>query len=60
MCGRLGLFLNDETGAVAIEYALIAVIISVAIYSSVAKIAPILNTIFNSVSSTLTTAVTAK
>jgi len=46
-------FIEDESAAVAIEYALIAVIVSVAIYSSVATVAPQLNLILSNVSNGL-------
>jgi pilus assembly protein Flp/PilA len=46
-------FLNDEDGATAIDYCLLAAGISLAIIASVNSIGPKLNTIFTSVSSQL-------
>ena len=60
MIASIEAFLIDETGAVAIEYALIAVIISIAIYSAVAKSAPFINSILNTISATLFAAAAAK
>jgi pilus assembly protein Flp/PilA len=46
-------FLVDENGATAIEYALLASLIALAIIGSVAAIAPKLSNTFNEVSSNL-------
>ena len=43
----------DESGATAIEYALVAVLIAVAIAATVATIAPPLQNAFNQVSTAL-------
>lgn len=42
-------FINDESGATAIEYALVASIIALGIFSTQTQIAPGLNSIFNDV-----------
>lgn len=46
-------FLNDESGATAIEYALIASIVSIAIFSAVASIGTSINTSMQPVSDKL-------
>lgn len=51
-------FLRDESGATAIEYGLIAALVSVAAISALSAMGGSLNTIFTSVSNTLQTAVT--
>lgn len=51
-------FLNDESGATAIEYGLIAGLISVVIAASVTTIGTDLKTIFASIASKLTAAAT--
>ena len=53
MLDRFQNFLRDENGGIAIEYALIGSLVSVAIYSAVSQIAPKLNAIFNNVTLTL-------
>ena len=49
-------FLQDQSGATAIEYGLIAAGISVAIIAAVQSLGTQLNATFNSVSTTLATA----
>ena len=49
----LGNFLADETGATAIEYGLIAAGISLAIIAAVNGLGSNLNTMFNSINSSL-------
>jgi pilus assembly protein Flp/PilA len=49
----LARFLNDEAGATAIEYGLIAAGISVAIIAAVAALGSNLNTTFSSVSTAI-------
>ena len=49
-------FGRDEEGATAIEYALIASLIALAIIGGVRTIAPTLNSTFNTVSTSLETA----
>lgn len=51
-------FLNDESGATAIEYGLIAGLISVVIAASVTTIGTDLKTIFASIATKLTAAAT--
>jgi pilus assembly protein Flp/PilA len=51
-------FLNDESGATAIEYGLIAGLISVVIAASVTTIGGDLKTIFASIATKLTAAAT--
>jgi pilus assembly protein Flp/PilA len=51
-------FLNDESGATAIEYGLIAGLISVVIAASVTTIGTDLKTIFTSIATKLTAAAT--
>ena len=46
-------FLSDQSGATAIEYALIACGIALAIVSAVQSIGPTLNTTFTSVNTSL-------
>lgn len=52
-------FLRDDKGAVSVEYALIAVVVSIAIFNTLQLVAPSLNIIFGKVSTVLSTA-TAK
>jgi pilus assembly protein Flp/PilA len=52
-------FLNDESGATAIEYGLIAGLISVVIAASVTTIGGDLKTIFTSIATKLTAAIPA-
>ena len=46
-------FANDESGATAIEYGLIAALISVVIITAVTAVGTSLNTTFNSVKTSL-------
>ena len=50
-------YLNDESGATAIEYGLIAALVSVAAIAALTAMGGSLNTIFTSVSTTLQSAV---
>ena len=50
-------FANDESGATAIEYGLIAALVSVAIIVALQAVATNLNAVFNKVSLSLSTAV---
>ena len=56
MLGELKTFLNDEGGATAIEYGLIAALVSVAAIGALTAMGGSLGTMFNSVSSALSTA----
>lgn len=49
-------FIKDEDGATAIEYGLIAALVSVAAIGALTAMGGSLNTMFNSVSSALSTA----
>ncbi len=49
-------FLNDESGATAIEYGLIAALVSVAAIAALTSMGSSLKTIFTDVSNTLNTA----
>ncbi|MFZ2031340.1 MAG: Flp family type IVb pilin [Vitreimonas sp.] len=49
-------FCADETGATAIEYGLIAALIGVAIITAVGLVGTRLNTVFNTVSTKLSSA----
>ena len=49
-------FAKDESGATAIEYGLIAALVSVAIIAALKYLAASLNTTFNAVSSSMTNA----
>ena len=53
MYRRVSRFMNDESGATAIEYGLIAAGISVAIIATVVSLGSKLNTTFTSVSNAL-------
>ena len=53
MCKFIGRFLKDDSGATAIEYALIAGGISIVIVVAVSNIGTILNATFTSVSTAL-------
>ncbi len=48
-------FVNDESGATAIEYGLIAAIVSVGIITALSSVRDSLNTTFNSVATQLNT-----
>jgi pilus assembly protein Flp/PilA len=52
--GLIKRFLEDEKGATAIEYALIAGIIGIGIVASLGTLKTGLNTIFNNVNTSLT------
>ena len=49
-------FCADETGSVSVEYALIAVAVSISIVGALQLVAPQLNAIFAKVSTTMTSA----
>ncbi|RUO99759.1 Flp family type IVb pilin [Hyphomicrobium sp.] len=49
-------FVKDESGATAIEYGLIAAIVSVGIIAALGKVSGSLQTTFNNVSNSLNTA----
>jgi pilus assembly protein Flp/PilA len=53
MVTRLKQFATDESGATAIEYALIAVLVGVAIITSVTALGSSLQSIFDTVTSTV-------
>ena len=53
-------FAKDESGATAIEYGLIAALVSIAIIVALQALATNLNATFNAVSAGLSSAVTAK
>ncbi len=57
MLKRFKQFCGDESGATAIEYGLIAALISVAIIGAVTTVGDSLNTIFGEVSNSLDTAI---
>jgi len=52
-------FMKDESGATAIEYGLIAALISVALIAGATTLGNSLSTTFNSISTKMTTASTA-
>jgi len=52
-------FMQDESGATAIEYGLIAALISVALIAGATTLGNSLSTTFNSISTKMTTASTA-
>ena len=56
MSEKLKTFLNDEDGATAIEYGLIAALVSVAAIGALTAMGGSLSTMFNTVSSALSTA----
>jgi len=56
MIGQLIGFIKDEDGATAIEYGLIAALVSVAAIGALSAMGNSLSTMFNSVASTLSTA----
>ena len=56
MITLLNRFIDDESGATAIEYGLIAALVSVAGISALTSLGSSLNGIFTNVSSTVTTA----
>ncbi len=53
MFTKLVMFLNDEDGATAIEYGLIAALVSVAAIGALTAMGNSLSTMFNTVSSAL-------
>ncbi len=57
MLTKLMLFLNDDSGATAIEYGLIAALVSVAAIGALTAMGNSLSTMFNTVSTALSTAV---
>jgi pilus assembly protein Flp/PilA len=57
MFGNIKVLLNDESGATAIEYGLIAALVSVAAITALTQMGSSLRDMFNSVSDTLKTAV---
>lgn len=54
MKSRFSLFLNDESGATAIEYSLIAALIGVAVIAAVKKLGTTLSTKFSGIAGNLT------
>jgi len=50
MCGLFRALLKDESGATAIEYALLASLLSVAIIAALQSVATQLNSVFSEVS----------
>ena len=59
MLKRFESFCSDESGATAIEYGLIAALVSVAAIASLTAMGNSLRTLFGSVSNSLTTAIAA-
>ncbi len=57
MFTKLMVFLKDDSGATAIEYGLIAALVSVAAIGALTAMGQSLSTMFGTVSSALTTAV---
>jgi pilus assembly protein Flp/PilA len=58
MASLLKRFLADQSGATAIEYALIAVLVAIAIIGAVTALGSSLKSIFDTVASTVNTATT--
>ena len=58
MCTKLAKFLNDESGATAIEYGLIAALVAVACIGALTAVGGSLQGIFTMVSSSLSSAAT--
>lgn len=56
MFAKMIAFMNDEDGATAIEYGLIAALVSVAAIGALTAMGNSLSTMFNTVSSALSTA----
>ncbi len=56
MFTKFAMFLNDEDGATAIEYGLIAALVSVAAIGALTAMGDNLQTLFNTVSSALSAA----
>ena len=57
MLTKLMLFLNDDSGATAIEYGLIAALVSVAAIGALTAMGNSLSTMFSTVATALSTAV---
>ena len=57
MFAKFTIFLNDEDGATAIEYGLIAALVSVAAIGALTAMGNSLSTMFNTVSSAMSSAV---
>lgn len=55
MQNLLKAFLKDETGATAVEYGLIAAMVSIAVIAGASSIGSKLGTVFNTLSSSLET-----
>jgi pilus assembly protein Flp/PilA len=53
MCAKLRIFLQNESGATAIEYGLIAALIAVVIITGVTAVGTSLSTTFNTISGSL-------
>lgn len=53
--GRIIAFMNDENGATAIEYGLLAALISIAAIASIRLVGTSVSTSFSNVASALTT-----
>ena len=58
MCNIFKTFIRDESGATAIEYGLIAALVSVAAVTALTNVGTSLDVMFTSVSTTLNAAVT--
>jgi len=58
MCAKLAKFLNDESGATAIEYGLIAALVAVACIGALTAVGSSLEGIFTMVSTSLSGAMT--
>ncbi len=58
MLNQLKSFCDDESGATAIEYGLIAALVSVAAIGALTTMGDTLNTLFTTVSNSMNTAVT--
>ncbi len=56
MLNQLKAFIHDDSGATAIEYGLIAALVSVAAIGALTTMGDTLNTIFSSVSNSMNTA----
>ncbi len=56
MLNQLKAFFHDDSGATAIEYGLIAALVSVAAIGALTTMGDTLNTIFSSVSNSMNTA----
>ena len=58
MLTNIKLFCGDESGATAIEYGLIAALVSVAAIGALTTMGNTLNTLFTTVSNSMNTAIT--